>query len=504
MADNVAVTAGTGTSIATDQCGSDHYQKIKLADGTADSTAMVAVDVGAKANALRVAPANDITDATYIGDIKFGESLPAGTAAIGKLAANSGVDIGDVDVTSLPAITLAAAQTLATVTSITNAVTVADGGGTLTVDGTVAVTNDDLETLAGTVDTGAVKVAIVSGAGSGGTASDDDADFTAGTTAGTPAMGVYESSPTSVTDGDLGTVGITAGRRLKTSATIDAALPAGTNAIGKLAANSGVDIGDVDVTSLPAVTIAAAQTVAAVTTVGTVTNVVHVDDNSGALTVDGAVTATLAAETTKVIGTVNLAAGQTLGTVSTITNVVHVDDNSGSLTVDGTVTAADCTGSIAHDAEDSGNPVKVGGKAYATDGTAPGTAVTEGDRTNAITDLYGRLLVDTAHPCMWSVSPAAYSSAQTDTEVVAAPGAGTSLYITDIVVSNGATAGTVTFEEDTASAKTKKLATLYLAVNGGAVMNFKTPIRCTAAKNFGVTSTSCTSHSITVNGYTAP
>jgi hypothetical protein len=32
---------------------------------------------------------------------------------------------------------------------------------------------------------------------------------------------------------------------------IVASLPAGTNAIGKLAANSGVDIGDVDVTSLP-------------------------------------------------------------------------------------------------------------------------------------------------------------------------------------------------------------------------------------------------------------
>jgi hypothetical protein len=32
-------------------------------------------------------------------------SLPAGSAAIGKLAANSGVDIGDVDVTSLPAST---------------------------------------------------------------------------------------------------------------------------------------------------------------------------------------------------------------------------------------------------------------------------------------------------------------------------------------------------------------------------------------------------------------
>tara|TARA_R110002051_G_scaffold305530_1_gene375558 strand:+ start:24 stop:1091 length:1068 start_codon:yes stop_codon:yes gene_type:complete len=45
------------------------------------------------------------SDGTYIGDIKFGESLPAGTAAIGKLAANDGVDIGDVDVTSLPAST---------------------------------------------------------------------------------------------------------------------------------------------------------------------------------------------------------------------------------------------------------------------------------------------------------------------------------------------------------------------------------------------------------------
>lgn len=50
---------------------------------------------------------------------------------------------------------------------------------------------------------------------SGGTSAADDADFTAGTTAGTPAMGVYESSPTSVTDGDLGTVGITQTRALK-------------------------------------------------------------------------------------------------------------------------------------------------------------------------------------------------------------------------------------------------------------------------------------------------
>ena len=89
----------------------------------------------------------------------------------------------------------------------------------------------------------ALRVSIVAGGGTGGTASADDADFTATTTSGTPAMGVYESSPTSVTDGDMGIVGITAGRRLKTSATIDTALPAGTNAIGKLLAP------DIDVTA---------------------------------------------------------------------------------------------------------------------------------------------------------------------------------------------------------------------------------------------------------------
>lgn len=52
-----------------------------------------------------------------------------------------------------------------------------------------------------------------------------------------------------------------------------------------------------------------ADTLTAVTTVGTIANVVHVDDNAGSLTVDNAgvfaVQATLAAETTKVIGTIN-------------------------------------------------------------------------------------------------------------------------------------------------------------------------------------------------------
>lgn len=67
-----------------------------------------------------------------------------------------------------------------------------------------------------TVDAdGGLRVSIVAGAGSGGTALADDADFTAGTTSFTPSGGFYQSTPTAVTDGDVGAFGMTAGRALK-------------------------------------------------------------------------------------------------------------------------------------------------------------------------------------------------------------------------------------------------------------------------------------------------
>jgi hypothetical protein len=50
---------------------------------------------------------------------------------------------------------------------------------------------------------------------SGGTAIADDADFTAGTTAGTPIIGFYQSTVTACTDGDACVAGITAQRAMK-------------------------------------------------------------------------------------------------------------------------------------------------------------------------------------------------------------------------------------------------------------------------------------------------
>jgi hypothetical protein len=53
IADNVAWTAGSGTTIATDDVSSVHFQKVKLVDGTADSSAAIPGDA---TNGLRVYP----------------------------------------------------------------------------------------------------------------------------------------------------------------------------------------------------------------------------------------------------------------------------------------------------------------------------------------------------------------------------------------------------------------------------------------------------------------
>jgi hypothetical protein len=44
VADNTTITSGVGTTIATDEASGAHYQRIKLTDGTADSTAVIPGD----------------------------------------------------------------------------------------------------------------------------------------------------------------------------------------------------------------------------------------------------------------------------------------------------------------------------------------------------------------------------------------------------------------------------------------------------------------------------
>lgn len=158
----------------------------------------------------------------------------------------------------------------------------------------------------------------------------------------------------------------------------------------------------------------------------------------------------------------------------------------------------DLTNDPAHDAADTGNPAKIGGRADSTFQTA----VADGDRVDALFDVYGHQRVRDDHANRWSYHVNG-SSALTDTTVQAAPGAGLSLYVTDIVISLGAgTALNVFFEEGASTV----LGPFYLeAVNGrGVVIPFRTPKKITANTALTVTSSAAVAHSIDVQGFIAP
>jgi hypothetical protein len=202
MADNTELNPGTGGDIiASDDVSGVKYQVVKLA-------------VGADGAASLVANANPIPISDAGGNISIddgGNTITVdGTVAV----TNAGTFATQVDGAALTALQL-----------IDNIVAVEDAVAGSGYSGVpfLAVRQDSHSDLAAdgdfispTIDAdGGLRVSIVAGAGSGGTAVADDADFTDGTTSLTPIGGVYESTPSSVTDGDIGMAGITSTRALR-------------------------------------------------------------------------------------------------------------------------------------------------------------------------------------------------------------------------------------------------------------------------------------------------
>jgi hypothetical protein len=182
----------------------------------------------------------------------------------------------------------------------TGVVSVDDNGGSLTVDGTVAVTGVSTVAEQQTQTTALQLIDDV-------VYTDDTSTHATGTSKGVGIMAAATPTDASVAANDIGMVAMTTDRKLHV-AVMDA-LPAGTAAIGKLAANSGVDIGDVDILSIAAgdnnignvdiVSVPAPlsttgggteATALRVTLASDSTGVVSIDDNAGSLTVDGTVT----------------------------------------------------------------------------------------------------------------------------------------------------------------------------------------------------------------------
>lgn len=228
-------------------------------------------DVGA-GNPLEVTlangsvPSHAVTNAGTFA-VQVDAALPAGTNAIGKLAANDGVDIGDVDVATITNAHSADFDSGAgTDTTLAFGIAVPASGGAAVIPG---------DATAGLkVDLGSDNDVTVTGS----------VTANAGTNLNTSALALESG-------GNLATLaGAVAGTEVQVD--VVASLPAGTNAIGKLAANDGVDVGDVTVNN------AAGSAVYVQPGSGAS---FPVTDNSGSLTVDVPAVATGGATPGKLI-----------------------------------------------------------------------------------------------------------------------------------------------------------------------------------------------------------
>lgn len=93
--DNVDITAGVGTVVATDQVGADHYQKIKLFDATANSSAAIPGDatsglfVNPKRSLIRVQQTPAVSTSLYASGDQLGDLMTIANA--GRVSGNGGL-----------------------------------------------------------------------------------------------------------------------------------------------------------------------------------------------------------------------------------------------------------------------------------------------------------------------------------------------------------------------------------------------------------------------------
>lgn len=145
MADNVSINQGSSTTIATDDVGSVHYQRVKLtwgADGTAtdvSTAAYLPVD-GGKNFVVQVTPT--VSSAAYAD----GDTLASAMVVVDAARVNSGTGM-------LSYITMAADTTTATAGSvdvfILNAPTT---GSTITENSTLGIVDGDAGKIIGAVN----------------------------------------------------------------------------------------------------------------------------------------------------------------------------------------------------------------------------------------------------------------------------------------------------------------------------------------------------------------
>lgn len=223
---------------------------------------------------------------------------------------------------------------------------------------------------------------------------------------------------------------------------------------------------------------------------------VEIFDGGDSHTIDGTVTANLAAGTNNIgdVDILSIAAGDNnIGNVDIVTMP--------NVTLAAGTNTNEIVGDAAHDVTAAGNPVLNGAQMETPADSAPGTrASTDGD-ANTLATIDGALFVIPGGPQQWK---ARLTGSMSDTTVKAAPGAGLSLYVHTVVYSIGAaTASSILLEESTTTAV---FGPHYLeAISGrGLAVNFNPPIKIAANTLLSATSTGATTNTLDVYGFTAP
>ncbi len=281
---------------------------------------------------------------------------------------------------------------------------------------------------------------VVAAGAAGGTSETDDSVFTGGSTSVTPMGALFDTTPPSITDGRIGAPRMNTDRVMLQ----DLFQIAGTA--------TSVNAGNVD---------AGTQRVVLATDQA----VVSVDDNAGSLTVD-------APTGTPVNVQIGDGTDQALVTGAGELNVLASAQPSvdiGDVTINNTAgaSAVFVQGQAAHDAAVAGNPVVIAGRSNANEPTAVSA---DNEAVFAWMDRFGRQITVAGHPSPETPNSTNVTSSG-NTELIATPGGGLSLYIKKGSVHNAnVTANTVQLKDG--SGGTVVFQAELASTGGGSLFNF--------------------------------
>jgi hypothetical protein len=164
----------------------------------------------------------------------------------------------------------------------------------------------------------------------------------------------------------------------------------------------------------------------------------------------------------------------------------------------------EAVGPVAEAGGASGNPLRMGAVVEVEGAAMTSTNQVDQDISSLKADEEGRLWTRTDHPNPFSCD---LSAATGDSAICTNLSSSTTVYVTDIFVSNGSTAGSIIINQGTGTACATNPTAIhpatYLPANSGFVYSPKTPIKITWASGLDICAdiTSLNPYSVSIRGY---